>query len=106
MTIPGRSLVPATVWAAVPAAVPADVPAAVLAGVPAAVVAATAGVPAAQQLRPQGGDLLAEVGERARVVHHEVGDGQPAGPAGLRVHPGPGLIRRHAAQPGQPVLLD
>jgi hypothetical protein len=54
---------------------------------------------------PDIADPLVQVGEGARVVDHDVGDGQPLFPGGLGRHPGPRVLGGHAAVPGQPLDL-
>ena len=56
------------------------------------------GLHPALEVGPDFGDAAVQVVQGAGVVDHDVGDGQALLPAGLGRHPGPGLIRRHAAQ--------
>src|SRR5580704_10605418 len=59
----------------------------------------------AAKLAPQFAGLAVELGQRARIVHHDVGDGQPLLTASLRRDPRLGLLAAHAAKPDQPVEL-
>jgi DNA-binding SARP family transcriptional activator/pimeloyl-ACP methyl ester carboxylesterase len=63
------------------------------------------GLEPAHQVGPDFGDAAVQVVQGAGVVDHDIGNRQPLLPAGLGRHPGPGLIRRHAAQADQPLEL-
>jgi DNA-binding SARP family transcriptional activator/pimeloyl-ACP methyl ester carboxylesterase len=63
------------------------------------------GLHAALEVDPDFGDAAVQVVQGAGVVDHDVGDGQALLPAGLGRHPGPGPVRRHAAQVDQPLDL-
>jgi len=58
------------------------------------------------QLAPQLADLTIELGERGRIVHHDVRDRQSLLPARLRGHPRLRLLAAQAAVPDEPVELN